>query len=244
MKNKCSIGIIVGLTTVTIVASSSSCRSIAQTETMKGLVVRLVGDARVSSNRGKDWASLKLGDWIAPSDLVQTAERSDLYISFGEKVRPIAPRTWHGAPFDPLVRPSNLLHLSQNTVLGVLRADNASVSAGKEYEEIYLQLYTGDITGSVKGPNTIYEIKTTNGAACIKTNAIYTMTGSGMFKLIMGTAEVTTGKQSTVNLFPMQGVDFGTGQQTNLPPLDENWSHDLWLPSEPGYIHWADPPRI
>ena len=168
--------------------------ALAQSESpLSSTVMRLKGHARCSTDDGKTWRMLKVGDVVTPGTTVQTAQKADMDLLLGEEARPPA----GAAVYDPEAHGVNLVSLDRDTLLRLDKLVKKQ-SAGKESgSEILLDLRTGSITGNVpKQPGgSKFEIRFLGGVATVKEGA-YRLRSTGQLGVMKGAASIALGAGS------------------------------------------------
>src|SRR6266478_2868366 len=56
-------------------------------------VLRIIGSARYLPEGGKVWKALRIGDMLDQGSVIETAQASRLWISLGEKIKPLPQKT-------------------------------------------------------------------------------------------------------------------------------------------------------
>lgn len=219
------------------------CKSASVAERpLRAMVMRASGKSRFSMDRGKTWENTKVGQSLQSGVMIETAVGSQLYISLGETVRPDSHHISEGLPFNPLVRPSNLILIKSGSLFEI--DHSTTISTTNERVNFVGVLYYGRIVGNVKKGTDNYEIRLTNGLIRAQSETIYDLAAtSGSLAILQGGADVRIGNFAAAHLPPMQVLDFKTGQSRAFGPLSKNWTHDIWWPSDPAYVPWGDVPR-
>ena len=227
---------------VTIAVATLGCKSAKDDESHISTIMRVRDGARYSSDNGTTWKPIKKGGFLEPGDAVQTARSSDVYISLGERVRPM-PRV--GSPFDPVVHPSNLLRLFSDSFIVINKVERITTPEPPGCaNHIRFALRAGAVQGNVKSmpAGSVYEVVLTNGIARMQ-ECIYRLDAGGNLAVLQGSAEIEfKGRNSTNRVASGEAFDAISGQVEQMPPpRTANWTHDIWLPADPMYIPWAEP---
>jgi hypothetical protein len=136
------------------------------------------------------------------------------------------------------------LLLGENTVvrMDAITSDPASGTKNRD-EQIALFLVRGEIQGNVKkrAPGSVYEVKFTNGVVTMG-EGTYRLDAAGKFSVLEGRGTISfVGRNITNTLSAAQMFDFKTATVTNLAVADSPLArHDMWLPSDPIYVPWAN----
>jgi hypothetical protein len=224
---------------------TSSCRSVPKQEktSVPSTVMFLSGDAR--SLKGDSIKPLNVGDIVEPGTVLQTAA-SGFYmvLSLGEEIGP-PNRFGSGGIFDPEIHPANLLLLRTDSAVRLNEVTREISPKGKSVrDEVQLKLAVGAILGNVK-TNSTYLIELTNGVFIMQPGTFW-LDAAGNAKVFEGRGEIQLPSRGITNvLTAVQRFYVKTGQvDSSDKPWEENWRHNLWLPSDPMYVPWATPEGV
>jgi len=161
------------------IALSVSCKDRAPTTAPTPKVIRVVGDARYSTNNGGLWMLLTPGLALKEGSVIQTAKEGDNHVDIalgGGEVE--------------------MIRLDRDTALGIDKRASTQTGAGVQ-TEINLDLRKGHITGDCKEMlhGSIYEIKYPKGVAGIREpGSVYDM------KVVYGAGNDTLAETCILNL--------------------------------------------
>jgi len=151
-------------------------RTFAQNESLPpSTIVRLNGHARCSTDNGKTWRMVKIGETLESGSMIQTAKQSDLDLALGGRVA---------------AQPDNLVTLAGDTLLKLDKVERRQVAGSKDWEdEISLDLRTGAIAGNVRSLNgaSRYEITFPKGVAGMREGR-YRLRANGELGVLEGKA--------------------------------------------------------
>lgn len=217
-----------------------SCQLVPQKETSNpSTVMRLVGDARWSRD-GTNWHNLRIGSLIQAPSYVQTAVKSELILSLGEKAKISTFTPFGGMVYDPAVHPANLLKVYSGSIVILKKITNEQLS---KRGEIILGVPIGKIQGFVKkhDPDSKYEVRLTNAVVTMQ-EGIYRLDAKGNVSLFEGHGVICQrANGNTIQLSGAQKFDAKTTSITNLfIPLVEDWHHNIWLPHDDVSVPWLN----
>ena len=205
-------------------------------------VMRLIGHARYSHDYGKSWESLKIGDMLTSGFVIQTAADSSLFVSLGSEEKLPPTRSAVGGLYNPEIHPANLIRLDENAVLSLENISRSRLpNSSNMVDAVRLRLRAGTILCNVKkmSSESSFEIQVSRGIARME-EGIYRLNESGDLFVFRGNVWLEyTNHISTNRIFAGQLLDGSTGAITNSPPLQGNWFHDIWLPSDFVYEDWS-----
>lgn len=225
-----------------IAASALGCHSAHLTQPSgKSKVIRLSGAARYSVNPGKGWETLRLGDVILPGTLIQTSHNGDLFISVGNDSIPVDHRVEGGSPYDPFTYEYNLVRVDPDSVLRIRsQTRGGNLRAADPSDNVGLVLYVGSILGRVTKNQSNFEVRLTNSSIRLRSQTVYSLRANGQVAVVEGSADVYRRGRPSQVVSSLQSMDLNTGEVTNLQPIGDRLYHDIWLPSDPMMIPWAD----
>jgi hypothetical protein len=179
-----------------VLAVGAAGQTLAQQETLlPSTVVRLNGPARCSTDGGKTWRMVKVGDTLDSGAMIQTSKKFDLDLALGGRAEN---------------QPDHQVTMAEDTLLKIDKVARKRVAGSPEtLDEISLDLRTGAIAGNVRNlvGASRYEIAFTNGVAGMREGS-YRLRANGELAVLKGKAFIalTDGRPAK---------EIGAGQQFN-----------------------------
>lgn len=200
---------------------------------------------RCVSDSGRALKPLEVGSVVKSGERVETASVSQAYLVIGQKHENLRAR---GGLYDPMLFPYDLLLIYDNSAVEFNLRPNANGSqAGNEAPEVRLTLLSGAIQGNVKETpcNRTYEVAFPNGLAQMR-DCIYRLDAEGNLMIFKGSADIFLNDKNkrTHTVIAWQKFEASSCNVAELDkPTGNEWTHNIWLPSEEFYVPWAAPPE-
>jgi len=214
------------LVAVALLAVGVAQQTFAQSETfLPSTIVNLNGPARCSTDGGKTWRMVKVGDTLDSGSMIQTSKKTKMDLALGG---------WTDA------QPDHLVSLGDDTLLKLDKVARKRVAGSQEtVEEISLDLRTGTIAGNVRSlaGTSRYEIAFAKGVAGMREGS-YRLRANGEMSVLKGKGfialtdgrpakEIGAGQQfnpasGTVAVLPPQATPSLAEPQPAAPASSEN----------------------
>lgn len=214
------------LVAVAFLAVGAARQTFAQSETLlPSTIMSLNGPARCSTDSGKTWRMVKVGDTLESGWMIQTSKKSNIELALGGRTE---------------TQPDHLVSLGEDTLLKLDKVASKRVAGSQEtVEEISLDLRTGTIAGNVRSlaGASRYEIAFAKGVAGMREGSyrlrangeISVLKGKGFIALTDGkpAKEIGAGQQynpatGTVAVLPPQATPSPSEPQPAAPALSES----------------------